>query len=304
VLVFSASAVDKFFGYAPFSIVPTQVTGEGAISYTSSNPTVATVDAATGDVVIVGVGQTIITATAAAVPDKWLQASTSYTLTIASRAVTLSIDPIPDQTETGSAIAPVIVVKDGTTVLELNKDYTVACSNNTAAGTATVSVTGVGNYAGSTGSASFKILAAPPLAQPQVLTFAAASLSKSFGDVPFTNALTHAAGTGAVSFVSSNPAVATVNAATGEVAIVGVGQTTITATAAEVAGEWLQTSTTYQLTVAKAMPPAIVFPTTEAVTFSSTQTLADIPLVGGSENGNFNWEDSNIIPAVGVNTTM
>ena len=49
---------------------------------------------------------------------------------------------------TGSAITPAVTVKNGETTLTENIDYTVNYSNNTNEGTATVTVTGKGNYAG------------------------------------------------------------------------------------------------------------------------------------------------------------
>ena len=68
------------------------------------------------------------------------------------------IQAISDQTYTGSAITPTVTVKDGETTLVLNTDYTVAYSNNVETGTATVTVTGMGNYSG-TATANFTILA-------------------------------------------------------------------------------------------------------------------------------------------------
>ena len=57
---------------------------------------------------------------------------------------------IPTQTYTGSAIEPVVTVKDGETTLTPGTDYEVAYSNNVNAGTATVTITGKGNYSGET----------------------------------------------------------------------------------------------------------------------------------------------------------
>ncbi|MGN0594393.1 MAG: CIA30 family protein, partial [Hominimerdicola sp.] len=57
---------------------------------------------------------------------------------------------------TGSAITPTVTVKNGSTTLTKGTDYTVSYSNNVNAGTATVTVTGMGNYTGST-SVSFTI---------------------------------------------------------------------------------------------------------------------------------------------------
>ena len=49
---------------------------------------------------------------------------------------------------TGSAIAPVPTVKIGNTTLASGTDYTVTYKNNTNVGTATVTITGKGNYSG------------------------------------------------------------------------------------------------------------------------------------------------------------
>ena len=60
------------------------------------------------------------------------------------------IQPIADQSYTGSAIEPTVVVKDGDTVLKEGRDYSVTYENNVEAGTATVIVTAwtTGNYRG------------------------------------------------------------------------------------------------------------------------------------------------------------
>ncbi|MBP5420691.1 MAG: InlB B-repeat-containing protein [Bacteroidales bacterium] len=66
-------------------------------------------------------------------------------------AKNLTADNIADidaQTYTGSAIEPEVVVTDGETTLALGTDYTVVYSDNINAGTATVTITGIGNYSG------------------------------------------------------------------------------------------------------------------------------------------------------------
>ena len=71
-----------------------------------------------------------------------------------------SVSAIEEQTYTGAAIEPAVSVtlSDGTALVE-GEDYTVEYADNVEAGTATVTVTGIGNYAG-TVSASFTIEAA------------------------------------------------------------------------------------------------------------------------------------------------
>ena len=68
------------------------------------------------------------------------------------------IEAIAAQTYTGEAIEPTVTVKDGETTLTLGTDYTVAYSDNTAAGTATVTITAVAgsDYSG-TATATFTI---------------------------------------------------------------------------------------------------------------------------------------------------
>lgn len=51
-------------------------------------------------------------------------------------------------TYSGNALKPEVEVKDGETVLAADKDYSVTYASNTNAGTATVTITGTGNYQG------------------------------------------------------------------------------------------------------------------------------------------------------------
>ncbi len=135
--------------YSGSPITPTVVVKDGSTTLTlgtdytvaySSNTTVGT-----ATVTITGIGNYTGTKT--------------QTFTIVAKAAsTLTIDAIANQTYTGSAITPTIVVKDGSTTLTLGTDYTVAYSNNTNVGTATVTITGIGNYTG-TKTQTFTIVA-------------------------------------------------------------------------------------------------------------------------------------------------
>lgn len=62
----------------------------------------------------------------------------------------------PSYAYTGKAITPGVVVETGSSTLTPGTDYTVSYSNNTNAGTATITVTGVGRYSG-TQTANFII---------------------------------------------------------------------------------------------------------------------------------------------------
>ena len=58
------------------------------------------------------------------------------------------MEPIGELVYTGAALEPPVTVKDGEKALVEGTDYTVTYADNTAAGTATVTITGMGNYTG------------------------------------------------------------------------------------------------------------------------------------------------------------
>jgi uncharacterized repeat protein (TIGR01451 family) len=88
-------------------------------------------------------------------------AETRVMLTITARSVAdLTIEPIGPRMYTGEPIEPELEVRDGDRALALGVDYTVAYTNNVEVGTATVTVTGMGNYTG-TRTLTFEITARP-----------------------------------------------------------------------------------------------------------------------------------------------
>ena len=121
---------------------------------------------------------------------------------------TATFSVVSDQTYTGSAITPEPTVTVGGTLLTKGTDYTLGYSNNTNVGTATITATGTGNYSG-TASTTFQIVKAAG-----DISYATATIDKTFGDGTFTNPLTKT-GDGTVSYETSNAAVAKVDAATG-----------------------------------------------------------------------------------------
>ena len=69
----------------------------------------------------------------------------------------LTVNKISDKTYNGKLQKPKVTVKDGSKTLKLNRDYIVTYSKNLSAGKATVTITGIGNYAGCTTSGTFTI---------------------------------------------------------------------------------------------------------------------------------------------------
>jgi len=123
---------------------------------------------------------------------------TTAAVTVDPKAITFAVDPIPAREYTGSAHEPELAVRDGEEILTLNVDYTVAYTDNTAVGTAVVTINGAGNYAGSTGSATFAIT------KIAVTTAAITVTGPSKNDVP--NSAASGMGNFTVGAVSWSPA--------------------------------------------------------------------------------------------------
>ena len=100
-----------------------------------------------------------------------LDAGSNYELVMPKTTVTFEIIPknifgatvgaIPDQTYTGSAIIPDLVVKDGSKTLTAGTDYEVSFAggiDNTNVGNVSVTVTGIGNYKGTVDGVTFSII--------------------------------------------------------------------------------------------------------------------------------------------------
>jgi len=126
---------------------PTVTVKDGSTTLTSgTHYTVSysnNINAGTATVTVTGMGNYTGTKTA------------NFTIN-AKSASNLTISSIAARTYTGSAITPIVTVKNGNVTLTSGTDYTVSYSNNINAGTATVTITGKGNYTG-TQSANFTI---------------------------------------------------------------------------------------------------------------------------------------------------
>ncbi len=95
---------------------------------------------------------------------------------------------------------------------------------------------------------------------PQFAAGFTTELTKIYGDTSFTKAATLTAGDGAISYQSSDSAVATVDASSGEVVILTPGTTTITAKVAET-DRYQAAEQSYQLVVQKADLVVEIVPT-------------------------------------------
>lgn len=222
-LAFTNPTVTKKYTDPKFTITPTHNVGDGKITYKSGNSKVIKVNETTGEVTIVGVGETEIIATASAT-ELYKETSVSYkvkvnkadydmskvkftssmvmfdgnvhnifatglpagvkvtysnngktavgiytvtaiftgdaehynaipnktaTLVITFKDISgVEISGIKDKTYTGKKLTQAIVLKDGNITLREGIDYIVKYKSNKKIGTATITITGKGNYTG------------------------------------------------------------------------------------------------------------------------------------------------------------
>ena len=226
----------KNFGDPSFALAATGAAAGSTVTYVSSNPSVAIVDAATGMVTIIGTGVAKITAIASAVGD-YQQTSVSCELTVnavaqnltfAQSAITKTEGSAAFTQTVSGAVTDVTYRSDNTAVAEV--DSTTGEVTIKGVGTATITATAKaeGNYAEATASYTLTVNAKGA----QNLSFGTDKVEETYGDESFTLTVTGAAGK--VTYTSSDPSIASVDE-NGVVTIHKAGTVTITASAAATA---------------------------------------------------------------------
>ena len=250
---FANGSVTKTFKQDETFTNKATTTGNGAITYSSSDTNVASVNSSTGEVTVKGAGTATITATAAAT-STYGAASATYTVTInkANRTITFANASV---TKTyGDVNFTNVATKTGDgTIVYSSSDTNVASVNSSTgevtvkgAGTATITATAAATSTYGAASATYTVTINKA---NRTITFANASVTKTYGDVNFTNVATKT-GDGTIVYSSSDTNVASVNSSTGEVTIKSAGVVNITASVAATSN-YNATSVSYTLTINK-----------------------------------------------------
>ena len=146
----TGETADKTYGDKDFTLKATKTAPDGGTWSWSSDASgvleISGADTDTPTIKVKKAGTAILTVTY--ISDDYYGFD-SVSITVNRKAVTADmIADIPAQEYTGSAIEPDFEVKDGTTLLNPGTDFTYNYSGNTNLGTATLTITGKGNYKG------------------------------------------------------------------------------------------------------------------------------------------------------------
>ena len=189
----------------------------GALSYTSSNKSVAEVTKS-GKVTIKGAGQTTITVTAAS-SNVYKKSKKKVTLKVTADISDATVT-VNDCKYNGKFQTPKTMVQYNGNTLKQGTDYIVSCTDNKKPGTATAIIKGKGIYSGEK-TVTFTIKKGN-----QKISGISSDYKKSYN----TGFTLKPKAKGKITYKTSNKKVATVNSK-GKVTVKGTGKATITVTA-------------------------------------------------------------------------
>jgi len=284
------SVPTKIIGDETFALVPPTTNGDGAFTYTSSNPAVATVD---GDIVtILALGNTTITAlqetTANYISDT---ISTLFQVKLIRTVLTNFVVPTKTVGDVSFSLIPPTTNSTGA--------FTYTSSNLLVATIAAdvVTIVGTGNVTINAVQASTENSTTARITASLIVNKASNSMSwfsvpeKAFGNAPFTLTPPTTASNGAFTYTSSDPTVATI--VRDVVTIVGVGTSTITAVQANTVNYEGGTITSL-FTVGHGTPVLTNFSVPTKLVGDATFTL--VPPTSNS-NGAFTYTSSDLTVA-------
>ena len=309
------SNVTKVFGDANFDLTATGGASGNAITFTSSDASVATISG--NAVTIVGIGTTTITARQAGNDNYNAAINVTQVLTVnkANQTITFSLgsnatkafgDATFDVTATGGASGNVVTFTSSNANVATISDRTVTIVG---VGTTTITARQAGNNNYNAAADVTQTLTVNKA--DQTITFDLGSnTTKTIGDAAFDLAATGGASGNAITFTSSDANVATISGNT--VTIVGAGITTITALQAGNNNYNAATNVTQTLTVNK-VNQTITFDLGNDATKTFGNASFDLTATGGASGNAVTFTSSNpdvatisgsTVTIVGVGTTI
>jgi len=306
------------YGDNPFTLSTTGGTGTGAITYSSSNTSVLTVNVTTGDVTVVGIGDATITATKAGDSNYNIISTTTTAINVSKKDINIINADVKNKNYDGTIIAQfsgtpeISGLKSGDTVTLTNgtpsfNSKNIGSSIGINFTAFSISGTKSGNYNLTQPSG---ITANINKATQSTLTINNIPVTVTYGDDPFILSTTGGSGTGATTYSSSDLSILTVDG-TGKVTVVGAGSATITTTKAA-DSNYESTSVTSAINISKkditinsATVKDKIYDGTMTAEFSGTPELNGV--VSGDTinliNGTPSFANKNVGTSKGINFT-
>ncbi len=284
------------FGDVPFTVQAPTSNSKGEWKFTSSKFDIVQINASTGRITISGAGTTTITATQAAVKD-YESISVTAELIVGRATPVLGAFTSAVRTVGEEAFVLANPTSTSTAVFKLeSSDESIARFSKVngklsivGAGKTTITASQPANddYLAASKNFVLTVRKGTP-----VLT-ATADVSSTFGEVGPTIAKPTSDSRGAITFASSNTAVSTINATTGQVVVVGAGTSTITVTQAAT-DDYVSASQTFTFTVKQAAPTLGKL-TAESKTFGDPAFTVEKPTSPSAGAFTFTSSNSKIV---------
>ena len=248
----------KMYGDASFNNF-TRPTSDssGAITYTSSNTAVATIDASGNFITLVGGGTVYFIATQLPTTQYASAVKNSNTLTVSRATTSLTSFSVAESKTFGAAPFSIDTAptSDSSGAITYSSNATNVATIDPSSGIITLVAAGTATFTAS--QAESPQYNAPTPVTSNTLTVSKGTTTLAFVSPPTTKSLTDpaftvvasSASSGAVTYTSSNTAFATVGATSGLVTLKGVGTVTITAAQAESAQYNAPTNTTCSIVI-------------------------------------------------------
>jgi uncharacterized protein YjdB len=226
---YSGGGLSKTVGDQPFTPTIPSSASTGAITYSSSNPSVAAINPTSGLITVLSGGTTTITAEQAA-NDNYNSSTVSTTLRVLSSPTISAMSVLTKNYNDAAFTLPAPTTNSDGAISYTSSNTSVATINATTGlvtivgggnTTITASVSATSTYAAGSTAASLVVLSNPMLSSES-------SITKTPDTAPFTLTAPTTSSNGALSYTSSNTSVATINETTRLITLVGNGTTTIT----------------------------------------------------------------------------
>jgi hypothetical protein len=294
----SATYSNTTFGESVVNTVSlTGGSGSGSISFSSTTPSVCTVNSSNGVIAVVTAGTCTVTATKAA-DTNYLVKSDSISINInKANQLALTVSSSIASVTFGSATVATISTTGGSGngSVSFSTNTPAVCSVNSTTGVVTVITAGTCTIAGSKASDSSYNSASNTVnltinkANQAAISPVASPSSAVYGDgSAIVVSITGGSGTGAVTYSSTSTGICSVNASTGEVTVITAGSCAIRATKATDTN-YNSTFANVSIAISKATQTSLVASGNQNLVHSPSVATSQITLTGGSGVGTVSY---------------